>query len=657
MGRNPISYIALTAVCLVLLTGCNKSPSPEPTQAPVPPTEVAATLPPPKPTALPTPTETPPIACTIAFDSDREGNFDIFTMAPDGSDLINLSNNPGEDSNPSWSPDGSQIAFVSNRDAGEEGGQAIYVMNADGSGVRQLTFNHWSNSPDWSHDGSQITYSSDDDIFIIHADGSGQPVNLTNSPEKDDQPAWSPDGSKIAWISGGQDNQNLFVMNSDGTNQQKLTHNGKVIHVQWTVDGQIFSNWEHPDGVCTKCVMNADGSNIMEAGGKGELQRYLPFKTLDGNRVECISGNYNSPDEEILLVGEIFPDIFFNLTNNPANDRNPDWPANCLSGFKEVSLEASIVQGTEPAPLEELVFGYTGGQDGIDKFYEKELLSACEELRINCLKGENIHQLTGQDLDVILAFFDPWKVDQNYDQIHEAVSKGILTIILNAETAETGAYNLSIDTDATKQTIELMIKEIEGKGKIILFNFDDNKTQQEIISSILKENTAIESQIISGSFDGSSTSEEKLKGLVNANPNLKAIWTNNRVSDFFWPVKDVPNNPIPMMLVEPKLEMWDFWRDLISQDRGFKGFAAIKPGGTGYEGVYAAYYILNGEKVRPDALGGLHGNTLIYDYPLITNENLNAWIGKSGNLRENAWGELEIPPMTPKQIKEQWFAD
>ena len=69
--------------------------------------------------------------------------------------------------------------------------------------------------------------------------------------------------------------------------------------------------------------------DIIEAGGKGELQRFLPFWTLDGDRVECIRGEniFTPDDDEIYLVGEMFPDIFFNLTNNPAADRNPDWPA------------------------------------------------------------------------------------------------------------------------------------------------------------------------------------------------------------------------------------------------------------------------------------------------------------------------------------------
>ena len=215
-------------------------------------------------------------------------------MGPDGNDLANLSNNPADDFDPAIAPDGSQIAFVSKRDNGKEGGQFIYVINADGSNVRQLTFENWSDWPDWSNDGSQITYTSNDDIYVIKADGSGQSVNLTNSPEKDGRSSWSPDGTQIAWVSGYDNNSDIFVMNADGSNLKKITDNGQQSDVKWTVDGRLFAGWgwKGQEQTCNNCVFNADGSNIMDAGGKGELQRYFPFWTQAGDRVECVSANF-----------------------------------------------------------------------------------------------------------------------------------------------------------------------------------------------------------------------------------------------------------------------------------------------------------------------------------------------------------------------------
>ena len=279
-------------VLTLLITACSSTAAPAAPAAEVQPpvgseapAEIAA------PTEAPASAEAPPpVPCSIAFDSDRDGNREIYLMGPDGKDQVNLSNNPADDFDPAISPDGSQIAFVSNRDNGKEGGQFIYVMNADGSNVRQLTFENWSDWPDWSNDGSQITYTSNDDIYVIKADGSGQSVNLTNSPEKDGRSSWSPDGTQIAWVSGYDNNSNILVMNADGSQVKQITDNGQQSDVQWTVDGRLFAGWGWKDQeqICNNCVFNADGSNIMDAGGKGEIQKYLPFWTPDGDRVECL---------------------------------------------------------------------------------------------------------------------------------------------------------------------------------------------------------------------------------------------------------------------------------------------------------------------------------------------------------------------------------
>ncbi len=357
MKKSIQSAFFAFVVITVLLSACAPASTPilpTPTQV-MPASESApavrtliATQEPILPTQEPSPTATPlPVPCTIAFDSDRDGNRDVYLMDSDGNHLVNLTNNPAEDFDPAWSPDGRQIAFVSTRPNESSSQQAIYLMDVSGSNVFQLTTDFYSDWPDWSHDGKQITYTSNEDVHIIQADGSGQPINLTNSPEKDIRPTWSPDGSKIAWLSGHDGSWDVFVMNSDGSNLLNLTNNGRANNVLWTIDGEIFTHWNHPDGVCSNCVMNADGSNARNAGGKGEIQRYLPFRTLNGDRVELGNGPFSTGDEEIFLVGEMYPDIFLNLTNNPAQDRNPDWPANCLAGFAANRPEESVVPATD----------------------------------------------------------------------------------------------------------------------------------------------------------------------------------------------------------------------------------------------------------------------------------------------------------------------
>src|SRR5918911_5034898 len=89
----------------------------------------------------------------IAFISQRDGNREVYTMNADGTDVLRLTNTPGYEFNPAFSPDGRKIAFLSGRDGNNE----LYVMDADGANQTRLTFNGTDDSmPAWSPDGSQI---------------------------------------------------------------------------------------------------------------------------------------------------------------------------------------------------------------------------------------------------------------------------------------------------------------------------------------------------------------------------------------------------------------------------------------------------------------------------------------------------------------------
>src|SRR5918999_1952691 len=117
----------------------------------------------------------------IAFVSLRDGNDEIYVMDAEGGDQTNLSNNDADDFNPSWSPDGTKIAFTSDR---ENGNFDIYVMNADGSGQTRLTDDPANDfNPSWSPDGEKIAFSSFRDsteesdnnfIYDMMNDGDGR---------------------------------------------------------------------------------------------------------------------------------------------------------------------------------------------------------------------------------------------------------------------------------------------------------------------------------------------------------------------------------------------------------------------------------------------------------------------------------------------------
>ena len=126
-------------------------------------------------------------------------------------------------SDPVWSPDGRKIAFVrlSKR-------LGVYVVNADGSGMRNLTPKPVGTdaSPAWSPDGRKIAFVSlrDDnsEVYVMNANGSGQ-RSLTRNPAFDDDPAWSPDGRLIAFRSTRDGNTDIYIMNADGSGQRNLT--------------------------------------------------------------------------------------------------------------------------------------------------------------------------------------------------------------------------------------------------------------------------------------------------------------------------------------------------------------------------------------------------------------------------------------------------
>ncbi len=160
----------------------------------------------------------------IVFTSNQTptGNNNIFLRDRFGV-VRNLTNDTATDEWARWSPDGKKIVFDSNRNSGV---YEIYVMNRDGSGVTELTAPPvLGRYPSWSPDGTQIVFRRGIDIYVINADGSGTPIQLTSEvpPSFAQMPVWSPERRYIAFMSFREGYCSVFRMNADGSEQINLT--------------------------------------------------------------------------------------------------------------------------------------------------------------------------------------------------------------------------------------------------------------------------------------------------------------------------------------------------------------------------------------------------------------------------------------------------
>ncbi len=211
-----------------------------------------------------------PDGSRILFVSERDGNREIYIMDANGSNPTRLTNAPGVDLGPSFSPDGNRIAFSSDRDGDYE----IYLMDPDGSNLATLTSNGVLGTfPSFSPDGTRIVFESrrdgNNEIYVMNADGSNQ-TRLTNTSAFEWQPSFSPDGTRIAFASERDGHREIYVMNADGSNQTRVTVNAvSSLHPYWSPDGGHLIFASLIGGSRDLYIMSDNGSNLEQLTNNG----------------------------------------------------------------------------------------------------------------------------------------------------------------------------------------------------------------------------------------------------------------------------------------------------------------------------------------------------------------------------------------------------
>lgn len=224
----------------------------------------------------------------LAFASNRDGDFEIYTLNTQAYQVQRLTDNAFRDLDPAWSPDGEQLAFASDRD----GDLDIYIMRADGSDVRPLTQNDIpDNHPVWSPDGTQIAYTSgpvDEDIMAIFV----QSVTDTESRRISGDltavdPTWSPDGTEIAFYRPG----GFFALDvQTGAERSLLTALTAGGSPVWSPDGAslLFHAWLDGDNTSDIYRLDLESGQVTQLINENTWQDIVTWSP-DGNYIAYTS--------------------------------------------------------------------------------------------------------------------------------------------------------------------------------------------------------------------------------------------------------------------------------------------------------------------------------------------------------------------------------
>jgi Tol biopolymer transport system component len=260
----------------------------------------------------------------IAFVTNRDGNYEIYSMHIDGTLAANLTHNPTGDFEPSWSPDGSQIAFKTFRASSVI--PDAFLMQSNG--MSQTLLVSTASFPTWSPNGTRIAYlgggfvPNGNEIFVVDSNGLNITNVTSNTVQEQGRITWSPNGSQLAFTSERDGNYEIYTMSITSTAQTRLTFNpARDASAAWSPDGTKIAFTSDRDGNYEIYTMQADGAAVVRLTTNAAADDW-PAWSPDGTRLAFTSDRDGNNEIYIMQADGSQP---VRLTNDPANDFFPAW--------------------------------------------------------------------------------------------------------------------------------------------------------------------------------------------------------------------------------------------------------------------------------------------------------------------------------------------